>query len=92
MNYKNLRNFATTKKLNQWQICWAELLVNFEFQIHYKKNNKNNEVNALSRWLDYEEVKWVYTEILFERNKILMKELAAIYRVKNVFLMNNKLI
>jgi len=35
-------------------------------------------------------VKQVHTEILFEENEILTKELATMYRVKNVFLMNNE--
>jgi len=46
----------------------------------------------LNRWFDHEEMKWVHTEILFEENKIFMKELAATYRVKNAFLTNNELI
>jgi len=92
MNHKNLRNFATIKELNQWQIHWAKLLADFEFQIYYKKSNENDEVNILSRQLNHKEVKWVYAEILAEENEILIKELAATYRVKNTSLMNNKLI
>jgi len=80
------------KELNQWQIHWAELLTDFEFQIYYKKNNENDEVNTLSRWYDHEEVKWIYVEILFKKNKVLTKELAAMYRVKNASLIDNKLI
>ena len=68
------------------------MLADFEFQIYYKKSNENNEVNVLSRWSDHEEVKQVYTEILFKKNKILTKKLAATYRVENAFLMNNELI
>jgi len=37
-------------------------------------------------------VKQVYAEILFKENEILMKELAATYRVKNASLMNDELI
>ena len=92
MNHKNLRNFTTTKKLNQWQIWWTELLMNFEFQIHYKKSNENDEVNTLSRWSDYEEVKWVHTEILNKDNRILTKDLTATYKVKNAFLTDDELI
>jgi len=92
MNHKNLRNLTTTKKLNQWQICWTELLADFEFQIYYKKNNKNDEANILNRWLNHEKMKWVHTEILFEKNRILTKKLAATYKVENVSLMNDKLI
>ncbi len=68
------------------------MLADFEFQIYYKKINKNDEVNILSRWSDHEKVKWVHAEILFKENKILTKELAATYRVKNTSLMNNELI
>ncbi len=92
MNHKNLRNFITTKKLNQWQICWTESLTDFEFQIYYKKNNENNKINILSKWSDHEEVKQVYIKILFKKNEVLTKELAATYRVKNTSLMNDKLI
>jgi len=91
-DHKNLRNFAMTKKLNWWQVCWTELLADFEFQIHYKKNNENGEVNTLSRWFNHEKVKWVHIKILSEKNEILTKELAATYRVKNTSLMNNELI
>jgi hypothetical protein len=65
-DHKNLRNFATTKQLNQ-QVCWAEQLVNYKFQIHYKKSNENGEADALSRQPDHKEVKrftskfWVKT-------------------------------
>jgi hypothetical protein len=78
--------------LNQWQIHWTESLADFEFQIYYKKDNENDEINALSRWSDHEEVKWVYTEILSEDNRILTKNLAAMYRVKYTSLINNELI
>jgi len=68
------------------------LLVDFEFQIHYKKNNENNEVNTLSRWSDHEKVKQIHVEILSEENEILTKKLTVMYRVKNASLMNDKLI
>ena len=48
MNHKNLWNFATTKQLNQQQICWIKQLTDFEFEIHYKKNNENSSINMLS--------------------------------------------
>jgi len=92
MNHKNLKNFATTKELNQWQICWTELLADFEFQIYYKKSNENDEINTLSRWLNHEEVKWIHIKILFKENEILTKELAATYKVKNASLINDELI
>jgi len=68
------------------------LLADFEFQIHYKKNNENDEINTLSRQLNHEKVKQIHIEILFEENRILTKKLAATYRVKNTSLINNELI
>ncbi len=52
-DHKNLRNFTTIKQLNQWQICWAEQLADFEFQIYYKKNNENSDADTLSRQSDH---------------------------------------
>jgi len=92
-NHKNLRNFATTKQLNQQQVCWAKQLVNYKFQIHYKKNNENDEADALSRQSDHEEMKKIHAEILSEDNKgILTKGLAAMYKMKQALLMNEELI
>jgi len=88
-----LRNFATTKQLNQQQVCWAEQLVNYKFQIHYKKSNENGETDALSRQPDHEEVKKIHTEILSEDEKeILTKGLTAMYKVKQALLTDEELI
>ncbi len=92
-NHKNLRNFATTKQLNQWQVCWAEQLVNYKFQIHYKRGNENGEADALSRRPDHKGVKKIHAEILSKNDKkILTKGLAATYKVKQAFLTNEELI
>jgi len=92
-DHKNLRNFATTKQLNWWQICWAEQLVNYKFQIHYKKGNENGEADTLSRQPDHKEVKKIHTEILSEDNKkILTKGLAAMHKVKQALLTDEELI
>ncbi len=92
-DHKNLRNFATTKQLNWWQICWVKQLVNYEFQIHYKKSNENDEADTLSKQSDHEEVKKIHVKILSEDDKkILTKGLAATYKVKQAFLMNEELI
>ncbi len=93
MNHKNLRNFAMIKQLNQQQICWAEQLADFEFQIYYKKSNENDDADTLSRWSDHKEVKMIHTEILCkDKKETLMKGLTATFKMKNAFLMNNKLI
>ncbi len=92
-DHKNLRNFATIKQLNWQQIHWVKQLADFEFQIHYKKNNENSDADALSRWSDHKEVKMIHAEILHkDKKEILMKGLTATFKMKNAFLMNNKLI
>ncbi len=92
-DHKNLRNFATTKQLNWWQVHWAEQLANYEFQIHYKKSNKNDEADTLSRQSDHEEVKKIHTKILSEDNKgILTKDLTTTYKVKQTPLTDEELI
>jgi len=92
-DHKNLRNFATTKQLNWWQIHWAEQLADYEFQIHYKKGNENGEADALSRQSDHEKVKKIHIEILSEDNKkILTKSLAATYKMKQTFLTDEEMI
>ncbi len=88
-----MRNFAITKQLNQWQIYWAEQLVNSEFQIHYKKNNENDEADVLSKQFDHEEVKKIHIEILSENEKkILTKDLTVTYKMKQAFLTDEELI
>jgi len=92
-DHKNLRNFATIKQLNQQQIHWVEQLADFKFQIHYKKNNENDDADTLNRWSDHKEVKMIHTEILCkDKKETLTKGLAATFKVKNAFLMNDKLI
>jgi len=81
------------KQLNQQQVCWAEQLADYEFQIHYKKGNENGEADALSRQPDHEGVKKIHTKILSEdEKKILTKGLAATYKVKQALLTNEELI
>jgi len=81
------------KQLNQQQVCWAKQLVNYEFQIHYKKNNENDEADALSKQSDHEEVKKIHAKILSEDDKgILTKGLAATYKVKQASLTDEELI
>jgi len=92
-NHKNLRNFVTTKQLNWQQVRWAEQLADYEFQIHYKKGNENDEADALSRQSDHKEVKKIHVKILSEDDKeILTKGLTATYKMKQTFLMNEELI
>ncbi len=81
------------KQLNQQQVCWTKELVNYKFQIHYKKGNENDEADALSRQPDHKEVKKIYIKILSEDDKeTLIKGLATMYKVKQTFLTDEELI
>jgi len=92
-DHKNLRNFATMKQLNRWQVRWAEQLADYEFQIHYKKDNENGGADALSRRPDHEGVEMIHAEILREDEKgTLIKGLAATHKVENTPLTDKELI
>jgi len=92
-DHKNLRNFATTKQLNQQQVRWAEQLADYKFQIHSKKNNENDEADTLSKQSNHEEVKKIHAEILSkDEKKILTKGLTAMYKVKQASLTDKELI
>ncbi len=68
-------------------------LADFEFQIYYKKSNENSDADILSRQFNYKEMKTIYTEILCkDKKKTLTKDLAAMYKIKNTFLTDKKLI
>ena len=49
MDYKNLMGFLIIKELNQRQVRWAEMLVEYHFEIQYTKGIDNARVDALSR-------------------------------------------
>lgn len=40
MDYKNLEYFIFIKMLNQYQIKWTEFLIDFNFCVIYKSENK----------------------------------------------------
>ena len=82
-DHKNLQNFAIIKELNWWQVRWAEQLADYEFQIHYKKDNENGGADMLSQWPDHEGVEKIHQEILQENaEEVLMKGLAATFCVE----------
>lgn len=57
MDYKNLKYFTITKVLNVRQGRQLEFLLEFNFQIYYKKGSENVRVDALSKRADYHEEK-----------------------------------
>ena len=48
-DYKNLKHFMTTKKLNQRQMRWMEELTGYNFKIVYREGKKNEKADALTR-------------------------------------------
>ena len=52
-NHKNLQYFMTTKKLNEQQAQWAEILAEYDFIIQYYKEKDNNWADILNRKSDF---------------------------------------
>ena len=52
-DHKNLQYFITTKKLNEWQAQWAEILAEYDFSIQYCKEKNNSWTDILSRKSDF---------------------------------------
>ena len=48
-DYKNLTGFLMTKELNWRQVKWAEMLIEYHFEIQYTKGTDNARADALSR-------------------------------------------
>jgi hypothetical protein len=47
IDYKSLKYFMITKKLNKRQTRWAKFLVEFDFKIVYQSEKKNDKANSL---------------------------------------------
>ena len=47
-DHKNLRQFINTKSLSSRQVCWAQKLSRYHFQIDYCQSKANGAANALS--------------------------------------------
>ena len=52
-DHQNLQHFLTTKKWNQRQIRWAQLLASFNFKIIYWPGSRSGKPDALSRLPEY---------------------------------------
>jgi len=48
-DYKNLTGFLIIKELNQRQVRWAEMLIEYHFEIQHTKGIDNARADALSR-------------------------------------------
>ena len=51
MDHNNLRCFMDTKNLSSRQVCWAQELSQYHFQIDYRQGKANAAADALSRFL-----------------------------------------
>ena len=71
-DHKNLSYFTTTKKLNQQQVRWAELLPSYDFQIHYWKGSKNGQADALSQRSDLTTEKTQERSLFTRKGKTLV--------------------
>jgi len=49
IDYKNLIGFLIIKELNQRQVRWAEMLIEYHFEIQHTKGTDNARVDALSK-------------------------------------------
>ena len=59
-DHANLRNFKTTKELNNRQLRWSDELASFSFKITHKAGKLNANADALSRrpdYMDHERIK-----------------------------------
>ena len=70
IDYKNLLYFIITKKLNQRQIRWSEILIKYNFQIFYMKGLENGRANILSRKPKYYENKKYVSYIILIVEKL----------------------
>ena len=48
-DHNNLRHFIDTKSLSSRQVCWAQKLSQYHFQIDYRQAKANAAANALSQ-------------------------------------------
>ena len=48
-DHKNLINFLITKELNQRQVRWAEMLIEYYFKIKHIKGINNTKADILNR-------------------------------------------
>ena len=55
-DHKNLTSFLTTKELNQRQVKWAEMLVEYHFEIEHVKGSDNARADTLSRKKNCKEI------------------------------------
>ncbi|KAF5233022.1 hypothetical protein FANTH_12730 [Fusarium anthophilum] len=68
-NHQNISYFATTHKLNQRQLRYAEYLCKFDFIIIHRKGSENSRADAISRRPDYDTGTAKAKEQVLEKNK-----------------------
>ena len=69
MDYNNLCYFIDTKSLSSRQVCWAQELSHYHFQINYCEGKANAAVDALSKF--FQQSQDEENELRAENNQIL---------------------
>ena len=65
MDYKNLTEFLTIKKLNYKQVRWVKILMEYYFKIKYVKGTDNTKVDILNRKIELQGSKKPSDAILY---------------------------
>ena len=47
-DYHNLEYFMSTQKLTEWQMCWVNILLKYDFKIAYTLGKSNTILDVLS--------------------------------------------
>ena len=68
-------------------------MINFEFKIHYRKDNENDDADALSQQSDYKKVKIIHKKFFRKNSKrILTKNLVTTHYIESVSQNNDDVI
>ena len=89
MDYKNLIGFLIIKELNQRQVRWVEMLIEYYFKIQYTKGIENIKVNALSKKAELQNSKKLLEAMLRQDKDKLIRynysKLTAIVELERVY-------
>ena len=85
-NYNNFRRFMDTTSLSFRQVCWAQKLSCYHFQIDYRQAKANGAVDALS-WYSQQSAK--EEKILYTTNVKILHRLQSLLAKVSGFLINS---
>ena len=81
-DYKNFTGFLTIKKLNQRQVKWAEMLVEYHFKIKHVKGSDNAKTDTFNRKKELQNNNKMSRALLKQKKKIWYNhpQLAGTYK------------